>query len=373
MNKNHSGLPQFVPALDGMRAISVLMVVLAHAGFPSLPFFETFPGWIGVDLFFVISGFLITHLLLRERENHNEINLKLFWIRRFLRLMPAYYFYVSFLIVLMLLMPESLYSDGEGFPILYVASLLGYFVNFINETTIWEYADLSLHLWSLALEEQFYLVWPVLLFFIAKHRRLLLVVGALLLLATSTFTYVFPDHVSTSYHLWGRGASILSGCLAGIIGFSMSGGGRNFLVRWSKWAWLFCIGFVVALTINENSTVGLHRNFFIVPISISCSIGLIYLWYSPLRTSPVIRTLSWAPLVSIGRISYGVYLYHMVVQVIVWSELTSFLDNLGPRAVVYGIRLATTVALSIGVAWISYQYLEKPFLEMKSRFRQERS
>jgi peptidoglycan/LPS O-acetylase OafA/YrhL len=148
-----------VPALDGIRGLAIALVVSMHAfGFPA-------GGFIGVDLFFVLSGFLITTLLLEEVEATGRISLRDFYERRVRRLLPA---------LLVLLIVYSVVEAARGRSVLPAVAGLFYFSNFSNflHLTAWRTNALD-HLWSLAEEEQFYLVWPPILILLVRWRRLL--------------------------------------------------------------------------------------------------------------------------------------------------------------------------------------------------------
>ena len=146
-----------VPSLDGLRGLAVLVVVGVHARVPG-----TELGFLGVDLFFVLSGFLITTLLAREVDRTGRINLPRFWGRRFLRLGPAYGLYVGALSVAFLAGVGWQRPWGGWTPPGYLGSLWGYYSNYLPAGGIWEHQWLSMHLWSLAVEEQYYLIWPLL-------------------------------------------------------------------------------------------------------------------------------------------------------------------------------------------------------------------
>jgi len=155
---------KYEPSLDGLRAIAVTSVVIYHANGALLP-----GGWAGVDVFFVLSGFLISTLLLREISISNTINLRKFYTRRVLRLMPA------FVCLIAVLLPVSWFSrhyrvvDFDA--ILMAAS---YVMNW-NRSFAWFPGDGGFlgHTWSLAMEEQFYLFWPFTLLYLARWRRAL--------------------------------------------------------------------------------------------------------------------------------------------------------------------------------------------------------
>ncbi len=153
-----------VASLDGLRALAVLAVVLHHGGAMSV-------GWLGVDLFFVLSGFLITTLLVREHQQAGAISLPRFWGRRVLRLMPAYWLYIGSVTVLLLASSQPLVAHAGFRPGTFIASMWCYFQNYLPMGGFSEYQALTRHLWSLCVEEQFYFIWPVVCVFAMRLRR----------------------------------------------------------------------------------------------------------------------------------------------------------------------------------------------------------
>lgn len=165
--------PGHLPSLDGIRAVSILLVLLGHVGgTQGLPRLDLGVGdyaHLGVVVFFVISGFLITSLLLSEHETHGRISLKLFYARRSLRIFPASYAYVATLVVLTLL-------GIIHVPARHIWYAVTYMVNYLPDAS-WQVG----HLWSLSVEEQFYLFWPG-LFVVFRPKEALKIAVAVVLL-----------------------------------------------------------------------------------------------------------------------------------------------------------------------------------------------
>jgi peptidoglycan/LPS O-acetylase OafA/YrhL len=147
-----------IPGLDGVRAISILIVMLSHSGLENV-----FPGVFGVTIFFFLSGFLITNLLLDEYSRSGTIHIGNFYVRRFLRLYPTLVAYVASVVVVLALVGKSV--DGIG-----IAGALFYFANYLYAFASPHLDDIGVHLWSLSIEEHFYLFFPPLLLLLLNRR-----------------------------------------------------------------------------------------------------------------------------------------------------------------------------------------------------------
>lgn len=351
--------PDYVPALDGLRGIAVLLVLLYHAGFP---FGDG--GWLGVDVFFVLSGFLITERLCDEHRTRGSISFPAFWRRRFARLLPAYYFYLAGITVAFLLTLDATHPSGEWSPGGYLAALWCHAANYLPLGGIWDYQRLTIHLWSLSLEEQFYLVWPVVFVALRPTRRLIafLVVAALVSVAIRQFPAL---HLSLGNRLHTRGLGMVWGCLMALTLFVFPGT-RAWFSRRSVWLTAcLCIAGVLFLWVTvatrrvhaaHISDDDIHRGlvpafgFIMAPI-------VAYLWLG--RSGALVRVLSARSLAWVGKLSYGVYLYHVLVQQLVWSSAFDSLRALS-RPAAFAIRFAMYVGLTLLVAWTSFMFLERP-------------
>ena len=239
-----------VPSLDGLRGLAVLVVVGVHARVPG-----TELGFLGVDLFFVLSGFLITTLLAREVDRTGRINLPRFWGRRFLRLGPAYGLYVGALSVAFLAGVGWRRPSGGWTPPGYLGSLWGYYSNYLPAGGIWEHQWLSMHLWSLAVEEQYYLIWP-LLCAAALPRRLGEPLAWLLVAAVLVCRHLSPGDLLMT-HLDTRGVGII---LGSAVALSTAARGRPRLARALgsgrlRW-WVAALVLVAILSLRSAAIAG---------------------------------------------------------------------------------------------------------------------
>ena len=337
------------PALDGLRALAIVAVLLYHTG-GLLP-----GGTVGVDLFFVLSGFLITTLLLEEMSATGSLSLRDFYHRRVVRLLPGLVVMLAVFLLLSALVATALHASLEK-DLFGVIAGIGYFSNIAmtaEPTTMSMPAELR-HLWSLAAEEQFYLVWPMILCFVLRGRVrvALIVVSAGAVLMSARQFQLYADGASWERIGFGidtRNVSILVGCMLALL---LALPGRP---RLEKAAWL---GPPAAACVIAFFFVDFGRQLFAGPLvvfAICCAMLILGVLDG---RSPLARALSLGPIVFVGRISYSLYLWHFPVFVI--------LDVNKPGVVPAAVpALVITVALALA----SYYLIELPFLRRKPQPR----
>jgi peptidoglycan/LPS O-acetylase OafA/YrhL len=341
-----------LPELDGLRGIAVCAVILFHCA----PHVFT-GGWLGVDVFFVLSGYLITALLVTEHQRTGTIALRAFYARRALRLLPALLVLVAAHFIYSLARPDSQLADvlwTHGVVLLYASNWARAFE--------WN-VDLGAlaHTWSLAIEEQFYLVWPLLIMLLLWRKTSLRAASAI-----TAFT-------ALAVAAW-RAALFASGCGLERV-YSASDTRCDGLLLGSAAALYVLSGGQVALTSRRARALGLTWivvslwalftvDFQSAPVylgllaafTIGCAAVLPSVVTAPGRwTSACLR---WRPLVWTGQISYGLYLWNLVVIECV------------PFPASWRLRLHTlaVIALTFGLAALSYVLVERPFLRLKKRF-----
>jgi peptidoglycan/LPS O-acetylase OafA/YrhL len=323
-------------------------VLVGHGPFPFLG------GGPGVTVFFTLSGFLITALLLEERRVNRRVDLGRFYARRALRLLPALAVCLVIVGIVLMIRDESL--SGVWLAALYVANLA---------PALGERLPYLSHTWSLSLEEQFYVVWPLTLLLLARARRRwpvlavtaagIVVCAGLRILVDSKAVLAEPPPVRVGFFMLWRADALLVGCLlALVLGLALRLPPR--VIRLSGVA-----GAAVVLAASTQATSDLyfHTWFTIVPVATAA----VLLWLL-VESSVLSRALAFAPLRYTGRISYGLYLWHFPIFKLLEPEL---------RALPGVVELALATAVSFAVAALSFRVVEQPFLRLKRRFAPGRS
>ena len=351
---------QHVPALDGMRAVAVLLVLLFHLQVPGFR-----AGFVGVDIFFVLSGFLITSLMLAEHRRTGRISLPDFWARRARRLLPA--LLLLLIVVALSTWATASFTERESMRGDLLATS-GYVANWRFISTSSYFADTGIdspleHTWSLAIEEQFYLLWPLIVVAaIAAFARprlgvatvaavaAIISIGLLRLLWT-------PESIERAY--MGTDARIFEPLIGGL-GAAFIAGPR--LRAWTdRWAPLL-LGLGGAALISGIGLVGSSSTSYYlggaVLISIATLLVMVPLWNG--RGGVVGRAMGWRPFAWVGVVSYGAYLWHW--PLIVW---------LGVRTQSPGIdrvfRQVGVIGLTFGIAAVSYYTIERPIRRRATR------
>jgi peptidoglycan/LPS O-acetylase OafA/YrhL len=349
-----------LPALDGLRGVAILLVLVHHVRWIFVP--QRNPslltgGFLGVDLFFVLSGFLITGLLLDEFRARRAISLPSFYRRRFMRLYPA---------LVVLLVAHAIYAARAGISSDverdHLVSVLFYYSNWRETLSIPEGTG---HLWSLAVEEQFYLAWPIVLL-------------GLLWLTNARRTYVGPILAAgvasiALYRAWRwhdgmvflfaymrtdtRADALLVGALAAVLVGGVRGRSPSFTqgrgFQWAAWVATGVLAWSVLFARWEKPL--LYLGGFTV-VAVAC--GVLALAVLPESSWPGARAMHWGPLRALGIVSYAAYLWHLPVFTATQRYLADV--PVAGRAV---IACAITAILTA----LSWFLVERPFLRWKSR------
>lgn len=372
-------------ALDGLRGVAILLVIAVHyLGIyaeanpdASAIFHLARGGWVGVDLFFVLSGFLITGILIRTvgREHYYRN----FYARRTLRIFPLYYVCLALIFGIGTLVPVF---RSEGFQ--QIASVQGWLWLYASNIKVainqqWQtfglfgggWVELS-HLWSLAVEEQFYLVWPALIAVVPAGHRLRLTLVAFLTALLLRLLFIHHDNVIAAYVLMPcRMDALATGAFIAVLADRLGGTAR--LLRWSRPVAMVAT-FAIALlwtlrgSFWQRDPLVAGVGFSLVALLAGC---LVVFAIALPREHLLVRCLSSRFLRQIGRVSYGMYFFHFALLKILFLPITPverLAPILGSEGAVIVLRFGIVVVISYALARLSWLVLERPFLELKRHF-----
>ncbi len=365
-----------VPALDGVRGLAILLVLLGHLfvrnpnpqvswplRFIALVFSS---GWVGVDLFFVLSGFLITGILYDTRESAHFF--RNFYARRMLRIFPLYY------AVIFTLMAVSLVQGYRWFPggtLLYLSYLHTLSIGPVGYTTA-PWVNIN-HLWSLAIEEQFYFVWPLAVFALRSRRRIAL--GAALLACASVavrcWVYATGVILVHPYATYSWTPSRLDGLLVGaMLAMLVRSHWRADVLRWAPPVFLCGIVASLLLLMTARDMWPLYHPLLGItgyPLFALTFAGLV--GWSLRSGSAASRVCGSGFLRLFGRYSYGLYVYHFILHRFLTDRVHDAVEaHTGSKLVALLLSGAVTAGLSLAVAMLSFHYFESPILRFKRYF-----
>ncbi len=344
--------------MDGWRALSIALVLLEHASrtmwFPTafIPFVQH--GGLGVRFFFVISGFLITWLLLKENEFTGSVNLRNFYLRRALRIFPIYFLYLFVL--------SSLTSFSQ--------SSYAWVANLTFTTDFYQEARATTHFWSLGVEEQFYLVWPVILFLVLRFAsvRILAITLTIPLVAAPIARFLvwashpqYLDFLFQGYSYFCNFDVLAYGCIAAVIFHRRPNVLKLIFEKGGLVAFLSGILLIlIPIFIGRRHWIP-SRLGEMVFISIQ-AIGFVFLLLHSVMCPqwPTYRFLNWNWVRHLGLLSYSTYIW----QQMFWSSES-----------VFGVKNAwwtvfpIWILIALLVAHVSYYLLERPLLGLRAKFR----
>jgi peptidoglycan/LPS O-acetylase OafA/YrhL len=332
---------RYNPALDGLRAIAISLVFADHFYESAMP-----GGWIGVDVFFVLSGYLITSVLLHELRESGGISLSNFYMRRVLRLTPA------LALLALVQFARSPFSDN-GWQVR-EATLIG--VTYLESwNKVFEFGPQEFmgHTWSLAVEEQFYWLWPLTLLFLVKRQPLIWITAAFAAMAFARFVLWRDGFAATTlqYCFFIRPVGLLVGCFLAFLPID----------RWRAPALVAPAALIALLALGLFAEKSIYA-FLAAPLAASLATAVFIV--SLQSAKAVTGALSLSPIRYTGKISYGLYLYHLPIISLglAWKAHTPFH---AVASVVYAVGL---MVLSFAIAALSFEFVEKPFLKLKDRF-----
>lgn len=333
-----------IAQIDGLRGIAVIAVVLYHFAATLAP-----GGFVGVDIFFVVSGFLIGGILWRELKAHDKIDFRAFFVRRIRRLAPAYFAMAaaSSVAAYFILLPFEFRAFAKSLiaSVFYLSN-----VQFFREAGYFDVASedkVLLHTWSLSVEEQFYLCLP-LLFVVLGGRRRALVAVLTVVLASSLLACILvtPQSPTAAFFLFPfRAWELVLGVLLAIAWAERSLTGSY--GAWVSWLGLGLVAAAIVLTRPDQAFPGY--------MALLPTLGAALLLLNMSHRNPVNAALAWPPLVQMGLISYSLYLWH-------WPVLTlSRYYYQDDASGVFGTSL--TLAATLVIATLSWRFVERPVRE----------
>ncbi|MBE7539587.1 MAG: acyltransferase [Opitutaceae bacterium] len=343
---------RYYPALDGLRTIAVGIVLCAHGG---VTWFRS--GGVGVDVFFVLSGFLITTILSGEHGRTGAISFRNFYARRFLRLVPA-------LLLTCALVAVAKPALGEPFPAVDIALALTYSSNWAQAIYQHHLTWLN-HCWSLAIEEQFYLIWPLVVIGLERGIRTPAVKSGALLAGAACIAAWRAWHVGTwtderiNFGLDTRMDTLMVGAAIAYAVKALPKGGlpenlSRFLGRMLAPLALATVFLIPRIVTWYSPWMGWIGYVIVAGLAATTLLDLVAGRHSLL--APILAT---RPMVFVGRISYGLYLLHLPVYYMVEAVI--------PNAPLI-VRLGWKVSISLALATASFFWIERRFLQLKTRF-----
>lgn len=363
----------FFENLDALRFICFLMVFLFHSFHTQIPAISNHAvyqfvthtlfgnGNLGVNFFFVLSGFLITYLLLEEKRLNGRVNIRYFYVRRILRIWPLYFACVFFGFVI--------------FP--YLKSLLGQVPN--ETANPWAYlffvsnfdliksglpdASMLGVLWSVAIEEQFYLFWPLFIGLVPT-KRLPVLFGVILVLSL-VFRALFPQPLYLEYHTLSCIGDMTIGAI-GAYAVLLLAGFKQYIANLSKRNWLALYLLVVFIVLFRHLGYNYPLWLPFERVAVACVFLLVILEQNYAQHS-LFKLKRFKCISHLGKISYGLYCLHFL-GILIMLQISNLLQI---NQYLWGVLLVETIIalfLTIIVSEISFHYLEKPFLALKKRF-----
>lgn len=370
----HAAEPHHQPELDGIRGIALLAVMFSHAG----PYIQSdtltgkllnyamVPGWSGVELFFVLSGFLITGILLKTKAAGNYFSS--FYMRRFLRIFPIYYFVVT---LGLLLAPHSSWWNSLLPPL--EKTRIAYYFYLQNWPVFWNHANFMPvsvfgHFWSLAVEEQFYIVWPLVIWLLPE-TGILWLCGAGLVLALPLRIYMV--------HLYAGDFTAMALTSSRVDGLLVGAMLAIFLRRGLiplRWIYLALavgaslLGYIAAFHHRE-----LIATYVYMPTIGITGFALVmgaFLALSQHRIPWLHRVLTLGWLRTTGKYSYGMYIYHVPIYLVSVKILARYFGISVPMPLHFAwLYIAVLIGVTFLVAKLSYDYIESRILGLKIYFK----
>lgn len=356
----------YFEGLNGIRAIAALSVVISHitlhlSNFNLNPYIfgraadGTPKGLLlagyGVSMFFALSGFLITYLLLLEKEDRGKINIRFFYLRRILRIWPLYYLYMIISLAVMHFSGPPVSSTTLLFYIFYLPN-----IPFILST----YIPVMAHYWSLGVEEQFYIFWPWVIAKAKKNLNVIILGGIILLITLKLIArYCLPGQDHSIFYL-SIHVTRFHCMLIGALSASLYKNNNTLFIKicTHKISQLVAWAIIAAAAVNQFHFASVIDGEFLSVITVILILG------QATKVNRLINLQSKVP-DFLGKISYGIYIYH---PLIIWGFSALFANIAITGVLKYLVIYSSIITATIVTAYLSYTYFEKRFLKLKTNY-----
>jgi len=360
----------YFPGLNGIRALAAILVIVCHIdewsyrfGLTSTDYYKRLMGAYAVVMFFVLSGFLITYLLIKEKEKYGTISYRKFYTRRILRIWPVYYIVLFVGAFLVIYFSSQLWHSRN----IYVTFLF-YFLMVPNLVHNFGYkADVFGVLWSIGAEEQFYAFWP----FIIKNSRIIIRSVLILLCLYLAMKFILTTQVQSSikFHKWLHFVSFDYMAVGAIAAWLYHKKHRILSILYHPVTQAICWLFLLVSIFHEPIHIPILPSFDQNYHAVVYAIIILNVGTNPKTLVSLENSLCNF----LGKLSYGIYAYHFIVLFILSLTVKDYLgyieSDLLKRAVMFALAIGGTVLVS----YLSYTYVESWFLEKKEKFMLIRS
>lgn len=363
----------FFPNLDGLRFFSFFIVFLTHAlstddsKIMQLGWYKHIKqrmfsdGELGVSFFFVLSGFLISYLLIKEKEFTHKINVRAFYIRRILRIWPLYYFVLLFgFLIFPILKAHFGQVPHETSDPLLCFTFLNNFDRIYNGDSD---ASVITIMWSVAIEEQFYLVWPVLFYLVApKNYRYIFIA---VMLVSTLFRALFIHKTKIDYHTLG----VISDMAIGGLGAYLILNNPKFYsaIKSLPKNGIFILYITVVVLIVFKQEIFATDIMQVLKRLVMASIFIMVILEQNFADNSLFKVGNWKTISRLGKYTYGLYCLHGIA-VLATITILKKLSLLSSSWHIWILQLPIALFLSILISWFSYTYFETWFLRIKSKF-----
>jgi peptidoglycan/LPS O-acetylase OafA/YrhL len=392
-----SSKPVYFENLDGLRFFAFLAVFISHASlflgynnesnlWLGIKKYILINGDVGVSFFFVLSGFLITYLLFREKDNHGKISLKNFYLRRILRIWPVYFITLIVGFFILPIVAKLLLENGSFiFSLTPTFSILPYYLFFLANFNLAFYGGGSVPvdvLWSISVEEQFYLIWPWVIAFLPRKHLLKFLGSIVLVSCIYRYTYALSPNV-IAYSTFSVMSDLAIGSMLAFFVYTKNytaGKIRGAILSIPKkgiaiiYAVMFLLIFgrhLITDLLIQNNSIGhsIFYNLFVAILPLILALLFAFVIFEQNESSKSLFKIGRSKTTTLlGKISYGLYSYHMFAFVIVLLTISSLGFSLEYTSFFQWLIISLLSLISVLIlAFISYYGIEKWFLKMKPK------